>query len=291
MVVREDLHLCYPKDYTPYCYDPETPDIDFEAANGWKAAVRNSIARSVWNEPAPGFMGLAGRLLGKSRVLRERAFYGIVMDECIPRSRGDQYALDIGCGAGWMLKRLTKVGWIAEGIEWDDDAARLAADRTGCKVWSGDFMETEIPAKRYGLIFLSHVFEHLHRPLESLKRFHELLIPGGKVVLLFPNSGSSDASWFKEFWFPWDPPRHLVLPSAKAIADLATRAGFEVSKCYTNTAKWVWKNSKAYKLNKHPDGFNAELDLTENLAFNVQRLKNAAGFPVGSELVAVLKKR
>jgi SAM-dependent methyltransferase len=291
MVVKEDLHLCYPNNYTPYSYDPETPNFDFDAlAKGSRTALRNAVAKSVWGEPVSGFIGLAGRILAKSRTLRERAFYGAVMDACIPRSRGKENALEIGCGAGWMLKRLTAVGWLADGVEWDHEAAKLAADRTRCKIWSGDFMEADLPTANYQLIFLSHVFEHLYSPAASLERFSQLLAPGGKVILLFPNSGSSDAGWFQKYWFPWDPPRHLILPSVRAVFDLAKNAGFEVDNCYTNVGKWVWQNSKAYKLNKHPDTFRANLSMLETLAFNFQRLKNAVGFRVGSEVVVVLKK-
>jgi 2-polyprenyl-3-methyl-5-hydroxy-6-metoxy-1,4-benzoquinol methylase len=291
MVLKEDLHLCYPKEYTPYCYDPETPNFDFDgAASTSRTALRNAVAKSVWGEPVSGFIGLAGRLLAKSRVLRERAFYGIVMDECIPRSHGDQYALDIGCGAGWMLRRLAKVGWLTEGIEWDEDAAHLAHKRTGTKVWAGDFMEIDLPKGKYKLVILSHVFEHLYHPRLALERFHELLAPGGALVLRLPNCNALDAKLFASDWFCWETPRHLILPSGKALLRLASNSGFVEPILRTNVAKWVWQSSKAYRLGKNPEQEQPDLNFSENARFQAQRVLNTLGFMVGSEMIAVFRK-
>jgi len=291
MVVKEDLHLCYPKEYSPYCYDPETPNIDFDSsADGVKTALRNAVAKSVWGEPIDGFVGLVARLLAKSRVIRERAFFGIVDDEYIPRSREDQYALDIGCGAGWMLKRLTKVGWLAEGIEWDSDAARLAEQRTGNKVLAGDFMDIALPTGKYRLVTLSHVFEHLYHPRLALERFYELLAPGGTLILRFPNCNALDAKIYRGEWFCWEVPRHLILPSAKAILSLAEDVGFIDPVLRTNVAKWVWQSSKAYGLGENPELVRPELSLGENAKFQLQRFLNALDFKVGSEMIAIFRR-
>ncbi|HVE57175.1 MAG TPA: class I SAM-dependent methyltransferase, partial [Pyrinomonadaceae bacterium] len=218
MVIQEDLHLCYPSEYTPYNYDPEMPEVSFEANGNHgflvnsRNMLRQAIVKEVWHEPLPGVAGLAGKVLSKSRAARERAFYGIVLDECIPRERGKYFALDVGCGAGWMLKRLKQVGWQVEGIEWDKTAAEVAAERTGAKVWAGDFREIDLPENKYHLIFLSHVFEHFNDPLGALKRFYELLASQGKLVMIYPNPESLDSKWFDRDWFAWEVPRHLILP-------------------------------------------------------------------------------
>src|SRR6185369_2857671 len=112
----------------------------------------------------------------------------LVTDECLPRCAKGGYALDVGCGAGWMLKRLSKVGWQVEGIEWDKKAAEIAQGRSKQKVYAGDFRDMNLPEAKYGLIFLSHVFEHFNEPRAVLGRLRNLLSARGKLVMIFPNA-------------------------------------------------------------------------------------------------------
>lgn len=296
MVIQEDLHLCYPSEYNPYSYDPEVPEINFETTgnNGFignsRNLIRQAIVKEVWGEPLTGFAGLTGKVLAKSRSARERAFYGIVPDECLPRERGKNFALDVGCGAGWMLKRLKQVGWQVEGIEWDKKAAEIAAERTGAKVYAGDFREIELPKEKYGLIFLSHVFEHFNDPLGSLQRFYELLAGKGKLVLIYPNPHSFDSEWFEEYWFNWDPPRHLIFPTPQSFTDHAHKIGFKDFKVNSIAAKHCWTNSKAYKLGSHPDKVQPKLSLAENIGLGYQLLMTKVGMIKGSEIIVVLEK-
>ena len=296
MVVKEDLALCYPPRYAPYNYNPEMPELNFEAGGkrgffaGSREAIRRAIAKAVWSEPSPGVAGLTGRVLARSRLFRERAFYGIVHDECLPNERGKYHALDVGCGAGWMLKRLKQVGWRVEGIEWDEKAAKIAADRTGARVWAGDFKEAELPKAKYHLIHLSHVFEHFDEPLSLLERFYELLAGNGRLVLIYPNPHSFDSRWFREYWYHWDPPRHLIFPTPESFTDHARRLGFVNIKVNSIVAKHCWLNSKAYKMGLHPDENLPDLNFSERLGYWYQRFITRLGATAGSELIVVLEK-
>jgi SAM-dependent methyltransferase len=189
-----------------------------------------------------------------------------------------------------MLKRLAKVGWIAEGIEWDESAAERARQRTGAKVWAGDFRNIDIPNARYKLIFLSHVFEHLYEPLEALGRFYELLDDGGKLVMFWPNCDSSDAKWFKEFWFHWDAPRHLIFPTSEIVRTRAGKIGFASCTIRSNAERWVWQNSKAYSLGVRPNESLPNLNTKELLGYRCQRVRLRQGAIVGSEISATLQK-
>lgn len=293
MVIQDDLHLCYPTEYMPYNYDPEMPEFDFDAQDdpeNFKDNLRKSIAKEVWNEPMSGAIGKVGKVLARSRALRERAFYGIVLDACLPRNRKENHALDVGCGAGWMLKRLKRVGWQVEGIEWGEEAAELARQKTGAKVWTGDFREVDLPKEHYQLIFLSHVFEHFSDPSEALKRFYELLASKGKLVLIYPNPNSLDAKWFNTDWFAWEVPRHLTLPSVRAVREMARKTGFVNLKIKTGFAGHLWGSSKAYKVGLHPEKDNPALSIPEKMGFYYQYLTTKLGGSEGSEIIAVLEK-
>lgn len=295
-VIQEDLHLCYPPEYNPYNYNPETPEVNFEdnGNHGFIAnsrhLIRKAVVKEVWGEPLAGFAGLTGKVLAKSHSVRERAFYGIVHDECLPREREKGFALDVGCGAGWMLKGLKQVGWQVEGIEWDKKAAEIASQRTGAKVYAGDFKKIELPKGKYGLIHLSHVFEHFDDPLSLLPRFYELLSRKGKLVLIYPNPHSFDSEWYKEFWYHWDPPRHLIFPAPQSFKEYARKVGFKNFKVNTVVAKHCWTNSKAYQMGLHPDKTQPELSLKENIGLLYQRFITRLGQNKGSEIIVVLEK-
>jgi hypothetical protein len=105
MVIQEDLHLCYPSEYSPYNLKREIPEIDFDALpNGnFRNNLRKAIVDEVKGKPTDGVAGTLGKMLAKNAFFRERAFYGLVMDELLPKGKGEQFALDLGCGAGWLM--------------------------------------------------------------------------------------------------------------------------------------------------------------------------------------------
>jgi SAM-dependent methyltransferase len=288
MVIEEDLHLCYPKEYEPYDFDPEMPDVRFDEAGerSFRERLRRDIVHAVWNEPS----STVGRVFSKSRWMRERAFYGMVPDECLPDERDKYYALDVGCGSGWMLKRLAKVGWKAEGIEWDESAAELARQRTGANVWTGDFRHIDLEKGNYSLIFLSHVFEHFRDPQGALERFFEVLDAKGKLVMVFPNPEAFDARWFKNKWFAWEVPRHLILPAQKILPKMAKNAGFSSCSVTSRTARHYWTKSLAYQVSRHPERDEPGLGLQQAAGFAFQRFGINLGMGFGSESIVVLKK-
>ena len=293
MVVREDLHLCYPPQYQAYDYDPELPEFSIDSESGGRRLrdrLRTAVVKKVWNERSEGGLtSVAGRFLALSREARERAFFGLLPDACLPPARDREYALEIGCGAGWFLKRLRKVGWLAEGVEWDETAAQRAAERSGCEVRTGDYRKLALTEGKYSLVVLNHVFEHLDDPIESLKRFRTLLKPGGRVVLVYPNPNSVDAGWYGDNWYAWEAPRHLILPSAKAIRDAALSTGYTLADVLTRVEITQWTSSKAYQQGLHPEKVRPALQFSERAAVGVQWLIARLGIKKGSEIVAVLQ--
>ncbi|HEY0462104.1 MAG TPA: class I SAM-dependent methyltransferase [Pyrinomonadaceae bacterium] len=295
MVIQEDLHLCYPSEYTPYNYKNEIPDIDFDALpNG---SFRNNLRKAVVNEvrgkaARRGAAGVLGKILAKSALFRERAFYGLVIDELLPKGQGAHFALDLGCGAGWLMEKLKKVGWAVEGLEWNEAAAETAREVTKCKVWTGDFREVDIPKGKYQVIVLNHVFEHFSDPKDALLRLRELLAENGKLVLFYPNPHAFGAGWHNADWFPWEVPRHLILPTPKAVRLIAREKGFTRINVFTRAfyASEQWIRSKAYKNGLNPERERPNLGLTEKLGLITEHFLTVLGFEKGCETVAVLKK-
>ena len=102
--------------------------------------------------------------------------------------------LDIGCGFGFTLRALTKLGFSnIEGVEISPTQARVAS-KAGFNVHITDDTERFLrdrPAK-YGFILLMDVLEHLPVPrqIDLLKALYFSLIPGGRVLLTVPNANA-----------------------------------------------------------------------------------------------------
>lgn len=294
MVANDQLHLCYPGHYTPYNERRELPEVDFDnlSSADLRSRVRKAIVDVVKGRPVTGLSGAIGRILARHSFFRTRAFFGLVDDVMLPQLGAPRRALDLGCGAGWLIEKLALVGWSVEGLEWNESAAAKARAVTGAVVHAGDFRELELPVAHYDLIVLNHVIEHFRDPVVVLKRVRELLAPDGIVVLLYPNPNSFGAGWFKTDWFAWDAPRHLVLPTPDAVRLMAKGAGFSSAKVSTRNdfVGEQWTRSKAFKNSLDPERARPALSVIEQLGLFIDRCITAVGFEKGWEVVATLRK-
>lgn len=91
--------------------------------------------------------------------------------------------LDVGCGDGLSFPYLGRFGE-PEGIEADGTLVSAQAQARGL-IHIGPFDETFRPDRRYGLITMLDVIEHLD-DLVALRRAAALLAPGGRVVITVP---------------------------------------------------------------------------------------------------------
>jgi SAM-dependent methyltransferase len=94
--------------------------------------------------------------------------------------------LDVGCGAGTILRDLSK-SYTVTGIDLIPEAAAEASRRSGCRVVCGTIPD-DIPADLRGLdgICLFDVIEHLDDDAGFLKEAGSLLKEGGFLFLTVP---------------------------------------------------------------------------------------------------------
>lgn len=96
--------------------------------------------------------------------------------------------LDVGASFGWLVEEAVRAGWQAEGIE-PSEIACDAARRQGLPVSRGFFPENLPDAgRRWQVITLMDVLEHLERPSEILAAIRSRLAPQGVLALQVPNS-------------------------------------------------------------------------------------------------------
>ena len=97
--------------------------------------------------------------------------------------------LDIGCAAGYLLDEASARGWEPTGVD-------IAAPLVACakqiapraRVYHGDVLTLELPVRHFAAITVFDAFGYLD-PIRTLRRFRELLKPGGRVFLttVLPN--------------------------------------------------------------------------------------------------------
>jgi SAM-dependent methyltransferase len=142
-----------------------------------------------------------------------------------PRPEPRQRLLDFGCGNGEFLLFARAVGWQVVGIDADAEAVATARSR-GLTVRQGGIEALEHNLGRFDGITLSHVIEHVHEPVELLRRCHDLLSPGGWLWLETPNLDSQGHLRYGANWRGLEPPRHLVLFTRESLSLALRKAGF-----------------------------------------------------------------
>jgi SAM-dependent methyltransferase len=133
--------------------------------------------------------------------------------------------LDVGCGGGKFLVDAKNCGWEVRGIDPDPKAVEQALGR-GVQVEQGGIADLEAIQGQFDVITMSHVIEHLHEPLRTLKQVRKLLAPGGVFWLETPNIQSYCHQIYGTDCLSLDPPRHLFVLSESALQDLLKKAGF-----------------------------------------------------------------
>ena len=143
----------------------------------------------------------------------------------IPWPKPGQRLLDFGCGNGEFLLFAQSIGWQVLGIDADAEAVTTARSRE-LPVRQGGVEALEEGLGRFDGIALAHVIEHVHDPVELLRRCHNLLAPGGWLWLETPNLDSQGYLRYGENWRGLEPPRHLVLFTRPSLALALHKAGF-----------------------------------------------------------------
>jgi SAM-dependent methyltransferase len=156
---------------------------------------------------------------------RVRTFAGTV--EQITRLRPSRgRILDVGTAAGAFLKAASDAGWDAAGIEPNGWLARWGRERYGVSIHVGSIDDVPLPRHHFDVVTLWDVIEHTPDPMHVLRRVNELLVPGGLLIVNYPDIGSWIARALGRKW-PFLSSVHLYYFTRRTIAAALDRADFE----------------------------------------------------------------
>jgi len=163
--------------------------------------------------------------------------------------------LDFGAGRGAMLKALREMGASVCGIE-PYGTEYLRAQ--GFEVY-GDL--SQVSGTFDGVVMID-VFEHLHRPWETIKQLCDILVEGGWVYVATSNPLGLNARITKGWWREAKKPGHLVFPTSRLMNQMLRWASFKKIK----RLRWLVRYSiNPLKLVFHAStqliGLDGELDI------------------------------
>lgn len=141
--------------------------------------------------------------------------------------------LDVGCGAGNLLKSMQKMGWRGVGLDFDEKAVENAK-RKGLDVHHGDLFSQKFPNDSFDAITMNHVIEHIPSPRDLLQECYRVLKKNGVMVIITPNAGSRGHAYFGRNWRGLEVPTHLQVFTVKSLGELSHKSGFSDVKSFSS---------------------------------------------------------
>lgn len=175
--------------------------------------------------------GAVAKLMGRMKPFPALEAFAAV------RPKQDFRVLDVGCGAGHLLKDLADVGFhhtlgidplLEKDLRYDNG---LEVDRRTIESLEGS---------QWDVVMFHHSLEHIGDPLGTLNLVRNLLPPEGLCIVRIPIASWS-WSHYGVNWVELEPPRHMFLHTERSFRLLATQAGFAVRRvAYDSDGFELW---------------------------------------------------
>jgi len=169
-----------------------------------------------------------------TRLLQMRWLISVARD-FQPEARS---LLDIGAGSGLLVREAGRQGLEAIGVEPSRALVELARSQNKVDVRLGIFPHPQLAGRRFDLVFLVDVIEHVNNPLELLRHCAEALNDRGVVVVVTPDVFSLTARIVGKRWWHFRP-AHVGYFSPKSLDAISQAAGLRALKRFR--AKWFFR--------------------------------------------------
>jgi 2-polyprenyl-3-methyl-5-hydroxy-6-metoxy-1,4-benzoquinol methylase len=136
---------------------------------------------------------------------------------------GKACVLDVGCFTGFFVKKLLQLGFNAHGVDFNNKALDFGKKHYGLdnSISNETLQELLVQGKKFDVISLFEVIEHLENIGEVLSQVSILLKDGGIIIISTPNS---KMCWRPALDFP---PHHLSRFTPDALRIGVTHFGFQ----------------------------------------------------------------
>lgn len=131
--------------------------------------------------------------------------------------------LDVGCGMGGYLLAGRDLGMEVHGFEPSESHSRVARDVLGLPVTTAYFTSEASAGRKYDIIILSHVIEHIYRPAPFIADLLAVLDEGGILQITTPNVDSLVARVTGRRWPMLVPIDHVTMLSARSFRHIVAK--------------------------------------------------------------------
>ncbi|HEU0104927.1 MAG TPA: class I SAM-dependent methyltransferase [Vicinamibacteria bacterium] len=133
--------------------------------------------------------------------------------------------LDVGAAGGSFLAMARERGYAPLGCEPSTWMCQFAREHYGLDLHPGTIFDMPVERGSVDLLTLWDVIEHTPDPKAVLARAHELLTPGGVLVMSWPDNSSGAARLLGAKW-PFLLTVHLYYFTPATMTELLRRTGF-----------------------------------------------------------------
>jgi hypothetical protein len=163
--------------------------------------------------------------LGDAERHRQAARRRLSLIERFTPSRGR--LLDVGAAAGFFVDEAIHAGWDAEGIDVAPHVVEWGRRALGIPLRVGELSGVE-GEQAFTAVTMWDYIEHSLDPAGELAKSNALLTPGGIVALSTGDLDSFAACVSRSRWHLLTPRHHNFFFSARTLAQLLERSGFDV---------------------------------------------------------------
>lgn len=162
--------------------------------------------------------------------------HSIILNANILSTNKKLSLLDIGCGEGFTLKHFKKLGWQVLGLDYSDYGCKTINPDCRKDLIVGDIFENIASLrernKKFDVIWLDNVLEHVLSPFELLKECNFLTKKNGMLIVEVPNDFSTVQKYLldkkyidKEFWVVI--PDHISYFNKEGLTNICKEAGWD----------------------------------------------------------------
>ena len=133
--------------------------------------------------------------------------------------------LEIGSGHGEAIYNFDKIGYVVTGIEPDKKnvvAINKKLKNSECIVEKAETFSSD---KKFDIIWLNHVFEHLSQPIEFLKKIKIFLNESGFIFIEVPSVEKIND--YRKFQVV----PHAYNYSRQSLINISKKSDYEITKC------------------------------------------------------------
>lgn len=140
--------------------------------------------------------------------------------------------LDIGSGRGFTLYYLKKYFGYQEtvGTQLCSSAVKYSREKLGLTIFDKDLLKIDFGRKKFDIVTLWHVLEHVKEPEKYIQKIHSLLKKNGRIIIEVPNYNSWSRKLTKMYWLGMDLKYHLFFFTPEKLQDILRKNRFVIYK-------------------------------------------------------------